>query len=281
MALTLFQCMKKFYDLTELLSGTSYPTANLFYKGFCEIKEFLDKWFVSEDHIIRDMAVAMSLKFEKYWKKCTDLAVACFLDPRYKKRLIEFCMKRFYGDLYQVQLEEFLSVVKKLYQFYASQVPSPSNNQSDAARASSTDDFLMENQNDDLKSFLYDTNSHDLNDLDELEKYISEPLLKHSGEFDILSWWRGKTKEYPILTKIAQDVMAVQVSTVASESAFSAGGRVVDLYRSSLGPNMVEALICTKDWVAAERKGNTNSSLFTHVQNYFWYADCCHFDFVL
>jgi hypothetical protein len=28
------------------------------------------------------------------------------------------------------------------------------------------------NQNDDLESFLYDTNSHDLNDLDELEKYI-------------------------------------------------------------------------------------------------------------
>jgi hypothetical protein len=50
--------------------------------------------------------------------------------------------------------------------------------------------------------------------------------------------------------------MAVQVSTIASESAFSAGGRVVDPYRSSLDPDMVEALICTKDWVAAEREGN-------------------------
>jgi hypothetical protein len=284
MALTLFQCMKKFFDLTELLSGTSYPTANLFYNGFCEIKELLDKWYVSEDHILRDMAVAMSLKFEKYWKKSsTALAVACFLDPRYKKELIEFYMERFYGDQYQVQLEEFLSVIKKLYQFYASQAPSPSKNQSDVARASSTDGFLMENQNDDLESFLYDTNSHDINDLDELEKYISEPLLKHSDEFDILSWWRGKTKEYPILTKIARDVMAVQVSTVASESAFSAGGRVIDPYQSSLGPDMVEALICTKDWVAAERKGNLNSkvSLFIHVHNYFWSADCLNFDFVL
>jgi hypothetical protein len=56
---------------------------------------------------------------------------------------------------------------------------------------------------------------------------ISEPLLKHSGEFDILSWCWGKTKEYPILTKIARDVMAVQVSIVASESTFSVGGRVL------------------------------------------------------
>jgi hypothetical protein len=71
--LTLFQCLKKFYDLTELLSGTSYPTANLFYRGFCEIKEMLAKWCVSEDHTIRDMVVAMSAKFEKYWKKSSTL----------------------------------------------------------------------------------------------------------------------------------------------------------------------------------------------------------------
>ncbi|CAN6347624.1 unnamed protein product [Urochloa humidicola] len=48
--------------------------------------------------------------------------------------------------------------------------------------------------------------------------------------------------------------MAIQVSTVASESAFSAAGRVVDPYRNRLDPDIVEALICTKDWVAAARK---------------------------
>jgi len=42
---------------------------------------------------------------------------------------------------------------------------------------------------------------------------------------------------------------------VTSESAFSAGGRVVDPFRSRLDPKMVEALICMKDWVAAERRG--------------------------
>jgi hypothetical protein len=29
-----------------------------------------------------------------------------------------------------------------------------------------------------------------------------------------------------------------------------------DPYHSSLGPDMVEALICIKDWIAAERKDN-------------------------
>ena len=55
---------------------------------------------------------------------------------------------------------------------------------------------------------------------------------------------------------LARDVLAIQVSTVASEAAFSAGGRVIDPFRSRLDPYVVEALICTKDWVAASRKND-------------------------
>jgi hypothetical protein len=67
MAVKVFQCLKSFCNLTELLSSSSYPTANLFYKGLCEIKERLDKWCVSGDLTIRQMAVSMRIKFEKYW----------------------------------------------------------------------------------------------------------------------------------------------------------------------------------------------------------------------
>jgi hypothetical protein len=88
MAATIFQCLEKFYHLTELLSGTSYPTANLFYRGFCEIRELLSKWKNHSNLTIREMSTAMSIKFEKYWEcSSRSLAVACFFDPRYKKRL--------------------------------------------------------------------------------------------------------------------------------------------------------------------------------------------------
>ncbi|MFS7970559.1 putative HAT dimerization domain, ribonuclease H-like superfamily [Helianthus anomalus] len=45
------------------------------------------------------------------------------------------------------------------------------------------------------------------------------------------------------------DILAVPISTVASESTFSAGGRVIDSYRSTLAPNTVEMLICGGDWI--------------------------------
>jgi hypothetical protein len=63
----------------------------------------------------------------------------------------------------------------------------------------------------------------------DLDNYTSRTLLKwKDGEsFDILSWWKAHSRKYPILARVARDVLAIPATTVASESAFSSGGRVV------------------------------------------------------
>ncbi|XP_049388772.1 elongation factor 1-delta-like [Solanum stenotomum] len=53
---------------------------------------------------------------------------------------------------------------------------------------------------------------------------------------------------------MARDVLSIHVSTVASESAFSTGGRILDSYRISLSPKTVEALICTQQWIRSLSK---------------------------
>ncbi|KAK1383621.1 hypothetical protein POM88_021356 [Heracleum sosnowskyi] len=50
-------------------------------------------------------------------------------------------------------------------------------------------------------------------------------------------------------SKMARDVLAIPVSTVASESTFSTSGRILDSFRSSLSPKMLEALVCTQSWL--------------------------------
>jgi hypothetical protein len=47
---------------------------------------------------------------------------------------------------------------------------------------------------------------------------------------------------------MAADILAIPISTVASESTFSAGGRVIDERRTKLSEGSVEALICGGDW---------------------------------
>ena len=43
--------------------------------------------------------------------------------------------------------------------------------------------------------------------------------------------------------------MAIPVSTMASESVFSTGGHVLNVFRSSLTLKIVKALICAQDWL--------------------------------
>ncbi|KAL6576150.1 hypothetical protein OROHE_000621 [Orobanche hederae] len=58
--------------------------------------------------------------------------------------------------------------------------------------------------------------------------------------------------KYPTLAIVARDILAIQVSTVASESRFSTGKRVIDPHRSSMTPKTVEALICLQNWLKSD-----------------------------
>jgi hypothetical protein len=70
--------------------------------------------------------------------------------------------------------------------------------------------------------------------------------------FDILKWWKNNATRFPIMSHMARDLLAIPISSVASESAFSLGGRTLDDFRTSLTPTMVEQLVCTNDWLCGD-----------------------------
>ena len=53
------------------------------------------------------------------------------------------------------------------------------------------------------------------------------------------------------MAELATDILAILVSIVASESAFSAKGRFLSLHRSKLLPDTLEALMCAQNWIWA------------------------------
>ncbi|KAL2238023.1 UNVERIFIED_CONTAM: Zinc finger BED domain-containing protein RICESLEEPER 2 [Sesamum indicum] len=77
----------------------------------------------------------------------------------------------------------------------------------------------------------------------ELEKYFGEDVEIHREKFDILNWWKVNTQRFSILSKVAR-----AVSTVALETAFSTNGHVLNAFRSSLSPKIVQAIIYAQDW---------------------------------
>ncbi|XP_072077979.1 zinc finger BED domain-containing protein DAYSLEEPER-like [Arachis hypogaea] len=98
----------------------------------------------------------------------------------------------------------------------------------------------------------FDCETQTSKDKDELEIYLKEGLI-HTNEddlkYDVLNFWKINEDRFPTLSVMARDVLSIPITTVASESAFSIGGRVLTKYRSSTLYEHVQMLICTRSWL--------------------------------
>ena len=56
--------LKLFYQVTEMFSGTKYPTTNVFFLHVCDIRLSLSEWLKSENEVIKEMTVKMIENFE-------------------------------------------------------------------------------------------------------------------------------------------------------------------------------------------------------------------------
>jgi hypothetical protein len=88
----------------------------------------------------------------------------------------------------------------------------------------------------------------------EIDMYFGKDCVEEIENFDILGWWRIHVEKFPILSTMARDFLAIPLSTVSSESAFSLGGRIHGESKSSLTPEMLEALVCGIDWLFEKKE---------------------------
>jgi hypothetical protein len=252
--------LRLFYDISELLSGTKYVTANLFFPKICSVYLAIRKWRTVAHPRIEEMSNLMKEKFDKYWSDVHGLlAVAAVLDPRFKLQMLRAFFTSVFGvDQATVEVERVRNLLYRLvlaYQQAAEDVATSNgaNNNAIAVPTSGDDDELFSIFDQYMSSQPVNASSHMRTELD---LYLEEPLLPRTQEIDIINWWKYGGIKYPTLQSIARDILPIPVTTVASESAFSTSGRVISPHRSRLAPKMIEALMCMQAWSRADMLGN-------------------------
>ncbi|KAI0510486.1 hypothetical protein KFK09_011088 [Dendrobium nobile] len=246
--------LKPFYDITKIISGTKYPTANLYFPCISTAYATLKHELIEGPDYIKQMCRRMIAKFEKYWHDFSViLAIAVILDPRYKFAFVEWCYKRLYVGDYVFEVKKVKDSLFSLFSNYATiNVNVPANvserRNSECTNSSST---VINSQ------FLQDFDSFEeeveMPKKSELELYLDEPKIDRKIELDILHFWKANQYRFPEVSAMARDVLCIPISTVASESAFSNSGRILDQYRSALKHDIVEALVCAKDWLYGDK----------------------------
>ena len=120
-----------------------------------------------------------------------------------------------------------------------------------------------------MESFLQQQQMDVSENMNDVDRYlVDESINPKTPSFEVLLWWKDNANKYSILSLIARDILAIPISTVASESAFSTSGRILESFRSSLSPKMVETLVCTQSWLKGNNEGIQIGEYLDQIASY-------------
>lgn len=227
-----------FYNSTLVVSASTSLNAYKCYGKIVTIAANLMDLMKSRDHQLQVKAEEMYQKFDKYWDGLKNinkmLIVATVFDPTKKMDLASMCFEEFYG---QDSLEgkemhdSVISVLHNMFKEYSDRYGKSQEEQSDHSKKSKAQASRCAEAESSLSMDLVEDGfgykrtdrryKQKLNEgvkdkRDELEIYLKEdvenPDLMVGVEYDVLSYWKRNCTKFPILSLMAKDVLAMQVS---------------------------------------------------------------------
>ncbi|XP_020258635.1 zinc finger BED domain-containing protein RICESLEEPER 2-like [Asparagus officinalis] len=166
-------------------------------------------------------------------------------DPRYKVKYVEFCFQKVgLGSTHVVTLLDKLKLLYKEYERASNDICMAGSSSEEAFGDVRDDEMLEFEQFESQVVSVSRTKS-------ELEEYLDEKILswKKNENLNVLEYWKVESEKRPQLSMMARDILSIPITSVASESAFSIAGRVLDKYRNRLLPENAEAQICLGSWL--------------------------------
>ena len=68
----------------------------------------------------------------------------------------------------------------------------------------------------------------------------------HPIELDVLAWWKTNQHRYPVIARIARDVLAMQPSSIETERVHSGARTLLDWNQARMGVSTIEAALKVK-----------------------------------
>ncbi|GJZ51172.1 zinc finger BED domain-containing protein RICESLEEPER 2-like protein [Tanacetum coccineum] len=264
--------LEVFQNATVILSGVYYPTSPLVLQQIFFISCKLSDLEL-EGGLLSCMVKPMKKKLRKYFENMPPIITcSAALNPCFNVSGVDYLIENISRDLeFQDDgfatrsLDWFHESFQGLYNMYYTKY---GTNQTQSTSGGGSSSGVSR---DPYARLLHGLTQHkkkksrgDPTMSSEYEQYLKTDFVsglqpKDFASYDVLGFWKSKENQFPVLSRMAMDILSVQASSVASESAFSTSGRLLTIRRTRLTPESLEMCMCLKDHLnTQERKQNTS-----------------------
>jgi hypothetical protein len=224
---------------TRLLSASNYATHGDIRSVFLGIQEYLIQHMNDNDFSQHAMAQLIYKKLADYWPILDESSqIFSLLDPRVK-------LSAFKDDN---EINRAKNSILGL-SGYSLTSESTSASTSTSTITSINDVINTRNYFRQLRGSSNNTSTINsptvYNIQGELDRYLAISL---DDQMDPLIWWQVQQQGFPILSQVARDYLCIQVTSVASEQAFSITGQTISSLRNRLEAETARATLCLKSW---------------------------------
>ena len=236
--------LKAFHDATEIISGEKYPTIGI-------VKPLLKKLEVTLATREDDSSLVKQIKGviqkdigQRYQGEdiSTLLKVAMFLEPRFKEMpFLNRAEKHQVKEIVKFELQRFIEQTVELHAEDAPTTLPESEPSHPPAKKKKLELFFEDIMHSSSREGEADASIEGVANA-EVDRYIAESPEKLDCK-NPLTWWKSRDSCYKYLPLLAQKVLSVTATSVASERIFSTAGNIINEKRSRLTPENVNKLI--------------------------------------
>ncbi|KAJ3709070.1 hypothetical protein LUZ61_012775 [Rhynchospora tenuis] len=180
--------------------------------------------------------------------------VAGVLDPRFKLSFFEYCMKEI-GNFIGLEktISDYREIINNFFSEYAKKEADHVCPSLEVVGIRNTQDEgnLLNNNTYRHPTKITERFSQHIRGfcvISELDEYLGEKVIEMGGEdFDLLGWWKQNQSRFPVLSRMARDILAVPATV--RDVLDSIKTDYEDLEVVQVERRLLEAVICSKDWI--------------------------------